>query len=229
MRALVLSRALTAGRKALVPRIQCFATAPAQPDPAQSASEGDSDMVLDTFKEQQHQYRALLDGSKDLQAPLNGDEAAIRKYATEMEALRKKVGLPEHVETLEAVLEYKLQQAHGDVRSFLAATLEGQDFGDFEGAAAEVNAAVEAASKDGGLRTDSEQGWDVLEQKLGEIQKKHGLESYDKIKDKAILEMYTQQLSDLKAKVVEDMDNVKRRDHLDWVDVDTSTLRASAI
>lgn len=95
--------------------------------------------MLDTFKEQQQQYRALLDGSKvglassrtspaslqhafgsscfpmldtrcikrsrcaliylirlrcftqNLVPPLNGDKAAIKKYATDMENLRKKV------------------------------------------------------------------------------------------------------------------------------------------
>ena len=95
----------------------------------------ENDLVFDTFKEQQQQYQALLDGSKvcwrgakpetwciasadckenqgypdctsthscsiitsvsthlqNIKAPLNGDDAAIRKYAQEMEALRKKV------------------------------------------------------------------------------------------------------------------------------------------
>jgi hypothetical protein len=95
------------------------------------------DLVFATFKEQQQQYQALLDGSKvrcgahrhvcaphgssvtsrvgatlstacigtherstesvmlrplqNIKAPLNGDEAAIKKYAQEMEALRQKV------------------------------------------------------------------------------------------------------------------------------------------
>lgn len=210
-------RSTLASRAVALQRSQCFATAAAQ------KTGGDDDIVLDTFKEQQQQYRALLDGSKNLVPPLDGDKAAIKKYATDMENLRKKVGLPDHVETVEALLGYKLQVARGDVQAFLASALEGQELpDDLAGIVGEVEAALDSADKGG-------KGWGEFTKKIQDIQNKHKLSSYDKIKDEAITEMYTNQLSALRAKVSEDMEVVKRRDHLDFVNVDPSELKVTSI
>jgi len=183
----------------------------------------ENDLVFDTFKEQQQQYQALLDGSKNIKAPLNGDDAAIRKYAQEMEALRKKVGLPDHSEALEANLEYQLHASHGDLRGFLATAAESRDLGEFSDVLAEVEKAVDSADM------TSDKGLEALGKKIGDIQTKHKLDTYDKIKDKAIFDMYKTQLESLRSKVVEDMDTVKRRDNLDFVQVDPAELKAKPV
>ena len=94
-----------------------------------ACADGNEDIVLSTFRQQQKAYRDLLEGMKagpftisydklphlDLQwprsrcadhqqlmccpmqsipVPLNGDESAIRKYADDVEALKKKVNMP---------------------------------------------------------------------------------------------------------------------------------------
>jgi hypothetical protein len=207
-----LGRAVAVGRSTGVCR--AFAT---------GAGGNQGDLVFDTFKEQQQQYQALLDGSKNIKAPLNGDEAAIKKYAQEMEALRQKVGLPDHSEALEANLEYQLYAAHGDLRGFLASTAESRDLGEYSSVLAEVERAVDAAD----LNTDK--GLEALGKQIGDIQAKHKLDSYDKIKDAAIFDMYKQQLESLRSKVVEDMDTVKRRDNLDFVQVDPAELKAKPV
>lgn len=40
---------------------------------------------------------------------------------------------------------------------------------------------------------------------------------------------YKEQIASLKSKAVEDMESVKRKDHLEFVEVDPSTLKAGAI
>ena len=38
--------------------------------------------------------------------PLTGDEAAVKKYAQEVEALKKKFGMPDYEDTFNAELDY---------------------------------------------------------------------------------------------------------------------------
>ena len=45
------------------------------------------------FREQQEKLRALMDGMKSITVPLDGDAAAVSKFQTAYEALRKKARL----------------------------------------------------------------------------------------------------------------------------------------
>jgi hypothetical protein len=49
------------------------------------------DIVKDVFLNQQKQFRALLDATKDLEVPVNGDRAAIKAYAEKRKAIMQKV------------------------------------------------------------------------------------------------------------------------------------------
>ena len=42
------------------------------------------------FREQQEKLRALMDGMKSITVPVDGDAAAVSKFQTAYEALRKK-------------------------------------------------------------------------------------------------------------------------------------------
>ena len=55
-----------------------------------SYAEG-GDIVKDVFLEQQKQFRALLDATKDLEVPVGGDRAAIKAYAEQRKAIMAKV------------------------------------------------------------------------------------------------------------------------------------------
>jgi hypothetical protein len=55
------------------------------------ASEG-PDIVKDVFLNQQKQFRALLDATKDLAVPVDGDRNAIKAYAEKRRAIMGKVG-----------------------------------------------------------------------------------------------------------------------------------------
>ena len=55
-----------------------------------SYAEG-GDIVKGVFLEQQKQFRALLDATKDLEVPVGGDRAAIKAYAEQRKAIMAKV------------------------------------------------------------------------------------------------------------------------------------------
>jgi hypothetical protein len=49
------------------------------------------DIVKEVFLNQQKQFRALLDATKDLEVPVDGDRAAIKAYAEKRKAIMQKV------------------------------------------------------------------------------------------------------------------------------------------
>ena len=49
------------------------------------------DIVKDVFLKQQKQFRALMDATKDLEVPVDGDSAAIKAYAEKRKAIMQKV------------------------------------------------------------------------------------------------------------------------------------------
>ena len=51
----------------------------------------ETDIVKDVFVEQQKKFRALLDATKDLEVPVDGDRAAIKAYAEKRKAIMQKV------------------------------------------------------------------------------------------------------------------------------------------
>merc|ERR1719331_882541 len=59
-----------------------------------AAAAGDDDVVASTFSAQQKQFRAFLDGAQKIKFPLGAkDDAAIKAYAADLGALKKKVGV----------------------------------------------------------------------------------------------------------------------------------------
>ena len=96
--------------------------------------------------------------------PLSGDDAAVRKYAGEVEALKKKIGMPDMEDLMSAELDYQLACAHHDPRKFVAAALEGVAIeGPLAAAGGELMAAVEEAEKASGGPLDgaNDKGWEV--------------------------------------------------------------------
>jgi len=225
--------AVRLARRQLVASVNSFGVRALSAAPAPSQDDGD-DFVLSTFKEQQHQYRALMDGIKKLDPPLGGNEAAVKKYAEEMEALRKKVGLPDHAEVAEAVLDFKLKASGGDVRSFLTTAMEdrAEASGELAGVADELFAAIDAVEQENGpLSPENQPAYQALAKRVEEIEANHGLKPFSEVKNnkEVVYELYKEQLEQLKAKATEDMESVKRKDHLDFVQVDPSGLKLTPI
>lgn len=193
---------------------------------APSPSEVEDDIVLRAFKEQQRHYREFVEGMKKIHVPLNGDESAIKKYASEVEALKRKIGMPGTEELLSATMDHQMNVAEFNVRKFITSAVDGMDLGDYAGVVQELTKVVDDIERETGapLDADNEKGWDSLRKKVEAIQKQHGLDDYSKIKDQATLDMYKLQLSRIRQKAIDDMDVVKRRDGLDFVNVDPAKI-----
>lgn len=200
-----------------------FSAGPAAPQ----SDAGNEDIVLSTFRQQQKAYRDLLEGMKNIPVPLNGDESAIRKYADDVEALKKKVGMPEVNDLVGATLNYKLKVAQGNVRKFLASATEGVQLGQYSDVVDKILAAVDEIEKKTGAPLDeaNKEGWKALTTKVESIQKAHGLDNIQKVKQESVLEMYKSQLGKIKEDAQEVMEAAKRREGLEFVDVDVASLK----
>ena len=51
--------------------------------------------MLSSFRQSQQQYQALMAGLQNIPLPLTGDDAAVKKYASDVEALKQKIGMPD--------------------------------------------------------------------------------------------------------------------------------------
>ncbi|KAK9822630.1 hypothetical protein WJX81_000374 [Elliptochloris bilobata] len=139
------------------------------------------DIVLTSFKQFQAAYRGLLEGLKDIPLPLKGDDAAVKKFAQKVEALKRKVKYP-----------------------------DGEAMDEVEKEAGPPIASNRKAA-------------DMLTKKLKVIKDEYGLGKVSK--EEAKLEMYKKQLKDLREKVEEDIEVVKRREGLEFVNIDPASLR----
>lgn len=189
-----------------------FAAAPAAP------AAQDEDVVLSSFRQSQQQYQQLMQGLQNITLPLTGDAAAIKKYAADVEALKKQIGMPDVEDVISAELDYKFACSGYDVRSFVGAALESMSLGGgLEAAKAELLAAVDEAERTSGaeLGGGNDKGWQVLTSKLGEIERKYGLGDQGKVRDDAIFDMYKAHIAQLRTQVVDDMNKARTDDLAD--------------
>ena len=172
--------------------------------PARARAGGaDDDIVLSSFKKQQSQFQQLMKGLQGITIPLDGDAAAVKKYAAEVEGLKAKIGMPAVEDVIDAELDYKLACSGYDVKKFVTAALEGMGAGAMEGAARDMLAAVEEAERASGapLDGDNDKGWAVLSAKIGEIEGRYGLGDKAKVRDEALFDTYKKHIADLRAQV----------------------------
>lgn len=200
-----------------------FSAAPA----AQAAGE-DDDIVIQAFKEQTKQYKQVYEAAKKVTVPLNGDANAVKKYADEMQKIKKEAGALDPVEVAEARMDFDLECSGYNVRQFLG-SFSAQGTLDNMGNAvmSDILALVDEVEQqtDAVLDGDNEEGWELFQKKVGDVGKKHGLDDLEKIKEQGILEQYAKTLDDLRTNAEEDMDVAKRKDGLEWVDIDSAQLK----
>lgn len=197
--------------------------------PAEQAAGDDDDIVIQAFKEQTKQYKQISEAAKNVQVPIDGDADAIKKYADEMQRIKKQAGALDPVEVANAKMDFDLECAGFNVRKFLGLfAIQRDTLGEFGNTVLnEVTAAVDEVEQktDAILDGDNEEGWSLFQQKIGEIGKKHNLDDLEKIKEQSVVEQYTDSINDLRTSAVEEMEAAKRKDGLEWVKVDLSQLK----
>jgi len=201
-------------------QLQLWQSYSAAPAPA-----GDDDLVLEAFQEQQKSYRDLLNGMKKITVPLSLDPGAVKKYAAEMEALKRKVGLPEMDELMGATLNHQMKLSGGNMRKFLHEATEGVDLGQQEDILLKVNAALDKIEESSGPVTiDNPKALAAFQSEVANIAKQNKLDNVQAVKPQAIIDMYTEQLKDLRQAAEDDIEVAKRRDGLEDLTVDISSI-----
>lgn len=146
--------------------------------------------------------------------PLSGDAAAVKKFAADVDALKKRVGMPDDADLEAALAAQRVKAARGDVRRLVAAaSVDGVD----DGLLADVTAALEAAEKESGaaLTDGNGKGWSVFANKLTAIAKARGLDDVAKVKADAAAATIADTVADLRAAAADAMSAAARRDGLD--------------
>ena len=160
---------------------------------------------------------------QSIPVPLSGDPAAVKKFAADVEALKRKAGVPDEAELEAALVSFRLKASGGDVRKALAALTA--DDSDLDAA---LSAALEQAEKEsGGALTDANaKGWALLASKVQALAKARGLDDVAKVKSEATVKMYAEALKSLRDGAADAVSAAARRDGLEGVvSVDAAALK----
>ena len=160
---------------------------------------------------------------QSIPVPLSGDPAAVKKFASDVEALKRKAGVPDEAELEAALVSFKLKSSGGDVRKALAALTA--DDSDLDSA---LSAALEQAEKEsGGALTDANaKGWALLASKVQALARAKGLDDVAKVKAEATVKMYAEALKSLREGAADAVSAAARRDGLEGVvSVDAAALK----
>ena len=192
-------------------------------------AEQKDDVVLSAFKKQQAQYKELMTGLSKVDIPLDGDAAAIKGYAAEVEKLKKKVGMPDYEAVVKAEMAYAMSVAGNDVKKFVSSVLGEIDVSKtaYEGIGQDVMDAIQEAEKVSGKELDAsnEKGWKTLSSKIAAIEKKYGLQDAAKVREEAVLDMYMKHVQGVKEAVEGEIAKVKEAEGIDIGKVDLKGLK----
>lgn len=196
---------------------------------AVSRAEKTDDVVMSAFKKQQSRYTELMKGLSKIEVPLEGDEKAVKAYATEVEKLKKKVGMPDYESLVKAEMAYAMSVAGNDVKKFVSSVLGDMDVSKtaYEGIGQDVMDAIQEAEKASGKELDAsnEKGWKALGSKIAAIEKKYGLQDTAKVKDDAVLDMYMKHVTGLRETVEDQIDKVVKAEDIQVGKVDLKGLK----
>ena len=192
-------------------------------------AQDDADVVMSAFKKQQSNYKELMKGLSKVDVPLEGDASAIKGYAQEVEKLKKKIGMPDYDAIVNAEMAYAMSVAGNDVKKFVNSVLGELDVSKtaFEGIGQDVMDAIAEAEKASGKELDAsnDKGWKTLSSKISAIEKKYGLQNAAKVKDEAVLEMYTKHIESIKDTVEGEIAKVKDAEGIQVGKVDLKGLK----
>ena len=161
--------------------------------------------------------------TQSIPVPLSGDPAAVKKFAADVEALKRKAGVPDEAELESALVAFRLKSSGGDLRKALASLTA--DDADLETA---LSTLLEQAEKEsGGALTDANaKGWSLLASKVQALAKSRGLDDVGKVKTEATVKMYADALAALREGAADAVAAAARRDGLEGVvSVDAAALK----
>ena len=140
-----------------------------------------------------------------MELPLEGDDKAIKKYAENVEALKKKLGMPSFDALAKAEVQYAMAVAGNDVKKFVSSVMSDVDLSktQYEGIGDEIMAAIRDVEKQTGMALDAsnEKGWGIMASKVAELEKKYNLQDKSKVQQDAVFDMYKKHISAVKEKV----------------------------
>lgn len=130
-----------------------------------------------------------------------------------MEALKKRVGVPDDAELEGALAAHAIKAARGDVRKLLSSMSSDLD----DAVAADIAAAVEAAERESGapLADANRKGWGLFAARLASVAKARGLDDVAKVKAEAALATHAATVKSLADGAADAMAAAARRDGLD--------------
>lgn len=147
----------------------------------------------------------------------------MKKFAAEVEALKRKAGVPDEAELEAALVSFKLKSAGGDLRK----ALPGLTSHDSDLETALTTLLEQAERESGGALTDSNaKGWALLASKVQALAKSKGLDDVSKVKAEATVKMYADALAALREGAADAISAAARRDGLEGVvSVDAAALK----
>merc|ERR1712216_81969 len=187
-------------------------------------AKGESDVVVEVFKQQQTRFRALMEEHSKLKLPLDLDAAGVKAYAASLDGIKKKLGIPTTQSRIEEAVDNLVQGAYakgeGSMRTLLtdvSALRAKMSAGDAH-CDGMLMAAVDKVEADikGPLLLSDKKGMTAFKKEVAAIKAKVDLGG-DTLAEDFKLEEAKHMIATLKAKAVEDMEAAKRREGLAFV------------
>jgi len=136
-------------------------------------------MIRRSFIEIEKKYQKFFDARRNIEIPLDGNEAKIKKYHTQISKLRKQCEIPDKVEVMEMLVAERKACSKGNVRKLIQDLEETWGEALFESMMRIIGEVENEAGTPLRLPTDSEPsppGWSLFEQKYQDLMKEYGLE-----------------------------------------------------
>lgn len=171
-----------------------------------------------------------MNALKNMDVPWgSADESKVKKFVRDMDAARKKVGVPSMTSQMDAYLGATMNYAGGNVRSFLVeANNRREELGivDNLGAHQALMAALDKVEKTIGrpLMKSDKEGMKLFREQTRALKKKHKLDAPG-LEEKAKMDSAKAMLDEIKTKMEEELEIIKRRDELEDVNFDLAKLK----
>eukprot|EP00240_Pyramimonas_obovata_P014358 CAMPEP_0118929718 /NCGR_PEP_ID=MMETSP1169-20130426/6633_1 /TAXON_ID=36882 /ORGANISM="Pyramimonas obovata, Strain CCMP722" /LENGTH=222 /DNA_ID=CAMNT_0006871965 /DNA_START=45 /DNA_END=713 /DNA_ORIENTATION=- len=191
-------------------------------------AKGESDVVVEVFKQQQQRFRALMEEHSKLKLPLDLDAAGLKAYVASLDDIKRKLGIPSTQSRIQEAVDNLVQSAYakgeGNMRTVLKdveALREKMSAGDSQDCDGMLMAAMDKVEADikGPLMLSDKKGMTAFKKEVAAIKSKLDLGGATLAEDFK-LEEAKHMIASLKAKAVEDMETAKRREGLSFVTAD---------
>ncbi|GBG85191.1 hypothetical protein CBR_g39756 [Chara braunii] len=199
-----------------------------------SVAAAEDDVIKAAFSKQQQNFRATLKELEKVKGPMDPeDPAQVEKYASIMKSVRQKLGVPSMSEKLGSLID-EAYESSPDVRSFLEESKRiRQELGieDYLGVSSLTMEALDQIEQKSGKRISLSDTKEMaaFRQEIQAINQKLGLtDSLEQLEQEVELDMAKEEMNEMKNAASEKMESVKKKDGLEFINVDLKTLNPSA-